>query len=352
MVRLRVPVGGTDLSLRSLCPNMSLTVSVVGVGKIGRKHARILASMPDVTLGPLVDVDEARATDVAAALDARTGTLDDAMEAADCLFVCTPDDEHVEIASVAIERGLHTFVEKPLATTAAAEELRAAADESDAVHATGHVLRFDPRYRAVRDSVAAGDLGDVVSVTAERLVKRTRIHRTGAVSRAPMRLGVHDFDLLEWLTGARIESIEAEAAEGALDGEGYDIEETVSVLATLDCGATATLTMGFCLPDGHPGSIVRTVIAGTEGTMSVDASGADTQRFTDESGTAIDSHLWPEVAGTPDGALAAQDRAFVDAVRSGGESPVPFESGSRAVRLAEAAETAVDEGVGVDVSPR
>lgn len=332
---------------------MPLTVSVVGVGKIGRKHARILASMPDVTLGPLVDADEERANDVAAALNATPGTLDDAVEAADCLFVCTPDDEHVESASVAIERGLHTFVEKPLASSAAAaRELQTAAAESDAVHAVGHVLRFDPRYRAVRDSVAAGDLGTVVSVTTERLVKRARIRRTGAVSRAPMRLGVHDFDLLEWLTGASVRSIDAEAAEGVLSGEGYDVEETVSVLATLDCGATATLTMGFCLPDGHPGSIVRTVAAGTEGTMTVDASGAETQRFTDESGAAIDSHLWPEVAGVPDGALAAQDRAFVDAVRGDGESPVPFASGRRAVRLAEAAETAVDEGTGVDVTPR
>jgi len=331
---------------------MSLTVSVVGVGKIGRKHARILASMPDVTLGPLVDVDEERAADVAAALDARTGTLDDAVTAADCLFVCTPDDEHVESAAAAIERGLHTFVEKPLATSAAAaEELQAAAAESDAVHAVGHVLRFDPRYRAVRDAIADGDLGGVVSVTAERLVKRARIRRTGAVSRAPMRLGVHDFDLLEWMTGTRIRSIEAEAADGVLPGEGYDVEETVSVLAAFEGGATATLTMGFCLPDGHPGSIVRTVITGTEGTMSVDAAGTETQRFTGESAAAIDSHLWPEVAGTPSGALAAQDRAFVDAARSGDRSPVPFVSGRRAVRLAEAVERAVDEGTRVNVTP-
>lgn len=332
---------------------MPLTVSIVGVGKIGRKHAEVLRSMPDVTLGPLVDVDEERADSVASTVNAETGSLDDAIRAANCLFVCTPDDDHTEIALRAIEHDLHTFVEKPLATTTAeTEELRSAAEASDAVHAVGHVLRFDPRYCAVRDAIDAGDLGDIVSVVMERLVKRARLRRTGDDASAPMRLGVHDFDLLEWITGTSVRSLTAEAASGALPAEGYNVDETVSVLATLSGGATATLTMGFCLPDGHPGSSVRTVAVGTDGTASVDASGRETQRWDDESGNTVDTHLWPEVSGAPDGAIASQDRAFVDAVRREGESPVPFEVGHRAVRLAEAAEAAIDGGSCIDVAPR
>jgi len=322
-------------------------ISVVGAGKIGEKHARILGSMPDVTLGLVVDADEERAERVASAVGTDAGSLDEALRDADCLFVCTPDDEHTDIALHAIDRGLHTFVEKPLATsTDEAEMLETAAEQSDGVHAVGHVLRFDPRYRAIRDTE---EIGEVISVVAKRLVKRERLRRTGTVSRAPMRLGVHDFDLLEWITGTRVRSLETAAADGALADEGYDVEETVSVIATLRNGATATLTMGFCLPDGHPGSIVDTVVVGTDGTASVDASGAETQLWDRSTGTAVDSHLWPEVGDVPGGALASQDRAFVDAMKANGESPVPFAAGKRAVTLATAVERSIDRGTRVDI---
>jgi len=329
---------------------MALTASVVGVGKMGHKHAEILAAMPDVTLGPLVDTDPDRAREVATHLDATTAALDDAIAAADCVFVCTPDDAHVAATTAAIEAGCHTFVEKPLATTTEdAAALRDAAAESDGVHMVGHVLRFDPRYRAVRDTVSDGDVGKLVSVTMERFVKRGRVRRTGGVSEPWMRLGVHDFDLLEWLAGERIASVGARDAPGALAAEGFEISEAVSVLATLSSGAPATLSMGFCLPAGHQGSVVNAVAAGTAGTATVEASGAETRLWDDEAGRAVDTHLWPEVAGVPDGALARQDRAFVDAVREGGPSPVPFSAGHRAVRVAEAVGRATSTGQRIDL---
>lgn len=328
---------------------MSLTVSVVGVGKIGRKHAAIVDAAAGVELGPLVDVDEARARETADRLGATAAGLNAAIETADALFVCTPDDKHVAVASRAIDAGLHTFVEKPLATsTAETERLVAAAEESDATHMVGHVLRYDPRYQSVRDMVDDGDLGRVVTVTMERFVKRTRVRRTGAVSPPWLRLGVHDFDLLEWLVEDRVTSLVATESAGALPAEGYDIDETVSVLAELGSG-TAALTMGFVLPDSHHGSIVGTVVAGTDGTASVDASAEET-RVIDEGGErAVDTHLWPDVDGVPDGALASQDRAFVNAVRRDGGSPIPFVAGHRAVQIAEAVGTAVEEDQRVEV---
>jgi predicted dehydrogenase len=329
---------------------MPLTVSVVGVGKIGWKHAAILSSMSEVELGPLVDVDEKRAAEASARFGTAATGLDAAIDRADCLFVCTPDPEHTDVTLRAIDAGVHTFVEKPLATTSEeTERLRAAAAASDAVHMVGHVLRFDPRYRAVRSAVRDGDVGDLVTVTMERLVKRARLRRTGGVSPPWMRLGVHDFDLLEWACATSVTSLSAVESAGKLGGDGSAVDEAVSVLASLDGGGSATLTMGFCLPDGHPGSIVRTVASGSEGTVAVDASGDETQRWGERGGSAVDTHLWPDVAGTPDGALARQDRAFVRAVRQGDSSPVPFAAGHRAVRIAEAVGTAVSDGERVTV---
>jgi predicted dehydrogenase len=328
---------------------MPLTVGVIGVGKIGRKHATIVDAAAGVKLGPLVDIDEARARKVADRLGATAADLDTAIETADALFVCTPDDEHVAVAARAIDAGLHTLVEKPLATsTKETERLVAAAEESDATHMVGHVLRFDPRYRSVKDTVDDGDLGDVVTVTMERFVKRARIRRTGAVSPPWLRLGVHDFDLLEWLVEDRVTSLVATESAGVLPVEGYDINETVSILAELG-DSTAVLAMGFSLPDSHHGSIVEAVVAGTDGMASVDAS-AEEIRVIDEGGErAVDTHLWPDIDGVPDGALESQDRAFMNAIRRDGGSPIPFTVGHRSVQIAEAVGTAVEENQRVKV---
>lgn len=329
---------------------MVLTASVVGVGKIGHKHAEILASTPDVTLGPLVDIDGERAREVARTLDTRAGSLEEAIAEADCLFVCTPDGAHVEATTAAIEAGCHTFVEKPLATTTEeTEALREAAAGSDGVHMVGHVLRYDPRYRAVRDAVNEGELGELVSVTMNRFVKRGRLRRTGGVSEPWMRLGVHDFDLLEWIAGEQIVSVGARDTPGALASEGFDVSEAVSVLAALTNGGTASLSMGFCLPDGHEGSVVSTVAAGTAGTATIEAPGAETRLWDGASGRAVDTRLWPEIGGVPDGALARQDRAFLDAVRAESQSPIPFAAGHRAVQVAAAVDRAVDTGRRVEI---
>lgn len=331
---------------------MSVTASVVGVGKIGRKHASILATMPDVTLGPLVDVDTQRASNAATELRTSTGSIDEAISEADCLFVCTPDDEHTEIAIQSIDAGVHTFVEKPLATTTTeTERLQAVARQSDATHMVGHALRFDPRYRSIRTAMSDGDLGELVTITMERFVKRDRVRRTGAVSPPWMRLGVHDFDLLEWLFDVTMESLVATTSEGALQAEGYDISETVSVLAKLDTDATASLNMGFCLPDGHHGSEVRTEAIGTDGTITVDASGSETQFWDDTMGKTIDTHLWPEIAGVPDGALARQNRGFIQTVQNDEPSPVPFTAGHRAVQISETVASAVNSNGQANIPP-
>lgn len=322
---------------------MTPTATVVGVGKIGWKHAAILDKMSGISLGPVVDADPNHARSVAEDLGTSAAPLEDALEAADVAFICTPDDEHAMITERALEAGLDTFVEKPLAIEASeARRLRDLAAETDGTHMVGHVLRFDPRYRSVEQVVREDDFGDPVSINMDRFVARARLRRTGGVSAPWLRLGVHDFDLLEWILGSRVETVAAETSDGALGAEGYDVPETVSVLARLTDGATATLSMGFTLPDGHDGSEVRTLVTGTNGSASVDATGQDVKIADDGEVRSVDTHLWPDVGGTPDGALARQDRAFIQAIEHGGGSPVPFAAGHRAIQIAEAVGQAVD----------
>jgi len=159
-----------------------------------------------------------------------------------------------------------------------------------------------------------------------------------------MRLGVHDFDLLEWVTDRPVASVRATGADGALRAEGYDTEDVVAGVATLGNGVPVTVTLGYCVPDGHPGSIVGTRVVGTGGVAEVDGAPAASRQWTDDGGTAADTHLWPTVEGTPAGALANESHAFLDAVRSRGPSPVPYAAGRRAVAVARAFERAADTG--------
>lgn len=323
---------------------MAFDIAIIGAGKIGRKHAEILDSMVDTNVAHVVDVDADVANDLAGAVDATSGTApNDALSDCDAVFICTPDDKHADVTRRAIKADLHTFVEKPLATTlAAADDLVAAAEESSRVHMVGHILRFDPRYRTLVKKV--DDVGRILSATVDRLVPRSRARRTGGASRPPMRLGVHDFDVLAWATDDTIERVRAATSDGVLREEGYDTEDVVTVTATFARGWQATFTLGYCVPDGHPGSIVRTRIVGSDGIAEVDTTNGDARLWDAHGGTFADTHLWPIVAGVPNGALANEDRAFVRALREGRPSPIPFSDGRRAVAVARAVERAAADG--------
>lgn len=164
-----------------------------------------------------------------------------------------------------------------------------------------------------------------------------------------MRLGVHDFDVLAWVTDDTVRWVRAEAADGPLQEEGYATEDIVTVTASFEGGWQAMFTLGFCVPEGHPGSIVRTRVVGSEGIAEVDATAGSTRRWDDSGGLYADTHLWPTIGGVPDGALANEVRAFVQAIREGDPSPIPYADGRQAVAVAKAVECAADNETSVTI---
>lgn len=323
---------------------MSLDVAIIGAGKIGHKHARILDTAHDVSVSYIVDIDDAAANELADIVDASPDIgLEAALSGCDVAYVCTPDDAHTDIAAQAIKADVHTFVEKPLATQISeADRLVEASVSSDHVHMVGHILRFDPRYQTLNQRIQNNKLGSILTVTADRLVPRARARRTGAVSGPAMRLGVHDFDLLEWMIDDTIKQVRAKATDGALREQGYDTEDTITVRAEFTGEWWATLTLGYCVPNGHPDSIVRMKVVGTDGISELDASAGPVQQWDADSGTYPDTDLWPTVQGVPDGALANEDRMFIEAIRTEKPSPVPYSAGRRALAVARAVERAAD----------
>jgi len=143
-----------------------LRLAQVGIGYWGKNLLRNMAALPGVELAWACDVrEEARAAAERAHPGLRTtGRFDDVLEdtGVDAVVIATETPQHFVMADAALRAGLHVFVEKPLAQTAAqAERLVKAAEDARVVLMVGHLLRYHPAFRHVEDIVLAGELGDV-----------------------------------------------------------------------------------------------------------------------------------------------------------------------------------------------
>jgi len=131
---------------------MKVRIAVIGVGALGKHHARILAGLPGAELVGIVDINEERAREVAAS--ARVPWAADAADmpwAVDAVTVAVPTESHLKVALPFLERGVAVLVEKPLARDESeARRLIDAAEKAGAVFAVGHTERYNPAVAAVR----------------------------------------------------------------------------------------------------------------------------------------------------------------------------------------------------------
>jgi predicted dehydrogenase len=178
-------------------------VAVIGVGHLGRHHARIVSSLPGVHLAAVVDINRERAEQVAAEHGARAFTdWREVRGLADAVTIATPTATHLEIAAPLLGAGLHVMVEKPMTrTTAEAEQLLAAQSASGATLAVGHTERFNPAIAAARPMV--------------RDPRFIEVHRLGTFPERSLDIDVvfdlmiHDLDLVLQFVGGEVTAIDA-----------------------------------------------------------------------------------------------------------------------------------------------
>src|SRR5512139_3786139 len=136
-------------------PSARLRVAAIGVGHLGRHHARILSTLDGVRLVAVVDADPERARTVGEPLGARpVSNARELIGHVDAVTVAVPTESHVAVALPFIERGIPVLIEKPLARSVGeADRLIAAAAASGTVLAVGHTERFNPAVAAARGLV-------------------------------------------------------------------------------------------------------------------------------------------------------------------------------------------------------
>lgn len=125
-------------------------IGVIGVGSLGRKHARVYTSLEEIGSLYLYDRIPERALEAARRYGGEIcGTIGELFDRCDAVSICTPATHHYETAMAAFERGIHTLIEKPIAATSreGAEMVRAA-DEAGCVLQVGHIERFNGAFEA------------------------------------------------------------------------------------------------------------------------------------------------------------------------------------------------------------
>lgn len=146
---------------------MSIRVGIAGLGKMGLMHAALVSALPGARLAALADRQAAlEGYARGLGMEAPFFPSVEAMLAGaelDAVFVCTPAAAHLAGAEACIARGVHVFVEKPLADTVEhAQRMLERAEAAGIVHAVGYMKCHYPLYRKMRELVRGGTLGRVV----------------------------------------------------------------------------------------------------------------------------------------------------------------------------------------------
>lgn len=130
---------------------MSIRVGVIGLGRMGKLHCRVLSEMPETELACVVDTDADVAETVAGKFNTPAVSAAEAVELVDAVVVATPTCDHVVAARPFIAAGKAVLVEKPIADNiAAAEELIDLAKQTGSSIQVGHTERFNPAVEAIR----------------------------------------------------------------------------------------------------------------------------------------------------------------------------------------------------------
>lgn len=178
---------------------MTINVAVIGAGFMGGLWARALHEHIGAKVSVIGDVDPARGKAMADKFGAKF--IANAADAAvapgvDAVVVATPEQLHLEPAAAALGVGRPTAVEKPTAHTAqVADEIARLAKTLGVPVLAGHVLRFEPRYAAMKAAIDAGTIGKVLSVRNERIGLQADRLRLGARTSVALYYAVHEFDI-------------------------------------------------------------------------------------------------------------------------------------------------------------
>jgi myo-inositol 2-dehydrogenase / D-chiro-inositol 1-dehydrogenase len=315
-----------------------MRIAVIGTGRIGEMHARLLATQPTVESVILHDADPERAAACARAVGGIVARdTDEAMDRAQAVVVAASTDAHPGLVRAAVDRGLPVFCEKPLAL-----DLDTSAELVRHIEAVGGVVqvgfqrRFDPGYMAARERIASGAVGTVYLV---RLMAHDHLPPPDAyvaISGGLFRdSSIHDFDALRWVTGSEVAELYAAGAVRNFPVfEANDDVDTAVVSMRLTDGTLATLSQTRHDPLGYD---IRMEIVGSRDSVSIGLGPRTPLHLLDPGARVEEAPPWDGFISRFETAYRAELLAFLQLVRGEMPSPCTAREAHAAIALAVAA---------------
>lgn len=318
--------------------------ALIGAGRIGIMHARLLAGTPGVDELLVADAMPDRAETAAREVGGTAvRDIEAALDAADAVVIAAATTAHAALIEASIGRGKPTFCEKPLADDLDATLRVAAIVEAAGVpFQLGFQRRFDPAYREAKRLIDAGDLG---TLYAFRLAghdpappHEAYIPQSGGLFRD---FSIHDFDVLRWLTGMEVEEV---YADGGVRGfpvfaKYGDVDTAVATIRMQD-GPFGILSVTRHDPLGYD---VRAELFGSKDSIAVGWGPRTPLRSVEPGVPAPAGPPWPNFLDRFPEGYADELRAFVGVARGEIPSPCTARDGVEALRVAEAATRSLHE---------
>ena len=300
----------------------ALRAAVIGVGYLGNFHAQKYTQIDGVELYGVVDTDALRGAEVAAKYGTRAVTdYREILHDIDLVSIVVPPARHFAIAHDCLSAGVHALVEKPLtATVAEAETLIQSAAARSLVLQVGHLERFNPVVRALRERI-----------DRPRLIETQRLsayQKRGTEVDVVLDLMIHDIDIVLSIVGSPLRAIHSSGTAVVTDD--IDIAH-----ARLEFASGCIAELSASRVSQEPARVMKVYQRG--GYLAIDYANHELRIGTVTDGCEPQEHrevtFETATVGSTD-VLKAEIGSFVDAVRHGGLPEVSGEDGKRALEVA------------------
>lgn len=316
-----------------------LKAAVIGVGSIGRNHARVYRESPNAELVAVMDTSESAVAHVSQQLNVRGYTnLEDMLEKEkpDAVTVAVPTELHYHMVKQLMPRRIHVLVEKPIASSVEqGREMIELAEKAGVVLAVGHIERHNPAVTELIKRLDDGALGKIFQLSARRIGPfPARIRDVGVL----LDLATHDLDVMTSIVKDRVVRVMAETHSGI----NTDREDMVNGLIRFENGVLGVIDINWMTPT----KVRELTVIGAKGMFRVNYLSQELYFY--ENDVAHDH--WDSLSvlmGVGEGnmmgfkinrvePLRAEVEDFLQAIMTNGQPKVTARDGLRALYLAQA----------------
>lgn len=297
-----------------------LRAGVIGVGAMGKNHARLYSELPGVQLVGVADVNEKLAASIAHSYGCKPyADYNDLLDGnLDAVSIAVPTTLHKKVALDAIKKGINVLVEKPIADTVEnADEIIRAARRNKVKLVVGHVERFNPAIIKLKELIDSGLLGKVVSISAKRVgLYNPRIKDVGII----IDLGTHDIDIMSYLYGEKIKQVYALAGSVVHSHEDHAI-----ITLNFSSGSSGVIDTNWLTPH----KVRNLTVIGSQAIAEVN--------YIEETLRIFDQEWIRDAKIDKEEPLKLELLHFIDCVQNDREPLVSGEEGKHALEVALAA---------------